>query len=72
MIPYESDQHYTGDVDTSNWKKMDSRKLGISLPMIPYASRTLLKILQNAGFLLSVLILYLLHLMILNELNSAK
>ncbi|KNA18357.1 hypothetical protein SOVF_071460 [Spinacia oleracea] len=36
--------------DTSKWKKMDARKLGITLSMIPYASRTVVKILQNEGY----------------------
>ncbi|XP_021727545.1 uncharacterized protein LOC110694689 [Chenopodium quinoa] len=37
------------DVDTSKWKKMDARELGLSLSMIPYGSRTVVKILQSEG-----------------------
>lgn len=40
----------SGDVDTSKWRKMDSRKLGITLSMIPYPSRTVVKILQSSGY----------------------
>ena len=40
---------HIGHVDTSKWKKMDSRRLGILLSMIPEASRIVLKVLQNEG-----------------------
>ncbi|KAJ8429621.1 hypothetical protein Cgig2_012283 [Carnegiea gigantea] len=40
----------TGHVDTCKWKRMDSRKLGISLSMIPEASRIFVKVLQNEGY----------------------
>lgn len=43
------DNHYAGHIDTSKWKKLDSRSLGITLSMIPDASRIVLRILQNEG-----------------------
>ncbi|XP_021760031.1 uncharacterized protein LOC110724849 [Chenopodium quinoa] len=35
--------------DTSKWKKMDARELGLTLSMIPYGSKTVVKILQSEG-----------------------
>ncbi|XP_057252024.1 uncharacterized protein LOC104895205 isoform X2 [Beta vulgaris subsp. vulgaris] len=38
------------DADTSKWKNVDSRSLGITLSMIPYAPRTVIRILQSEGY----------------------
>ncbi|KAL4577765.1 hypothetical protein LXL04_013878 [Taraxacum kok-saghyz] len=40
----------SGEINSSKWKKMDSRSLGISRTMVPSSPYTLLKILQNKGF----------------------
>ncbi|XP_074302630.1 uncharacterized protein LOC141634305 isoform X2 [Silene latifolia] len=39
-----------GHVDISNWKKLHSRSVGITLSMIPGSPRIVLRILQNEGY----------------------
>ncbi|KAH9624242.1 hypothetical protein KSS87_017917 [Heliosperma pusillum] len=51
----------SGFVDRSNWKKVHSRSVGITLSMIPDSPRIILKILQSEGIFLLYGLMILVH-----------